>query len=374
MAGPELLLIKTQKVDDYFKAREYLKNENIEFYTYQVPSLRKLNFVVRDLPASTPVDVIKLTLDHSVNKEKLTSLTHLIGQKIRITDYVKPKLLVQCFRCQQLGHTKNYYNFQLNCVKCGGPHLSRECKKIPTDPPNCYLCKEKHTANYKGCKIFLKAKEAIKDRNKLRNPNINSPSQFPSLTNNNHNTPPPPTSWPKPNPTNDPNPNSMQDDLQTWFLAILNQVNLPPPTITEKKTIILALFIMAGANLNKLNVITWNYNGISNKTPLLTHFLSTNDIHLLALQETKLSPSKSLFLPNFKIIRKERDKAGGGVAIAIRKNIPFHIISLPIFKSLEIIGISLKTNNSPYIVYSTYIPWPVKNCIKRTSSFHPKSK
>ncbi|KAG8229507.1 hypothetical protein J437_LFUL004913, partial [Ladona fulva] len=109
MAGPELLLIKTQKVDDYFKAREYLKNENIEFYTYQVPSLRKLDFVVRDLPASTPVDVIKeallmkksrnpgpfkkrpcplfkIALDHSVNKEKLTSLTHLIGLKIRITE------------------------------------------------------------------------------------------------------------------------------------------------------------------------------------------------------------------------------------------------------------------------------------------------
>ncbi|KAG8231610.1 hypothetical protein J437_LFUL010288 [Ladona fulva] len=87
----------------------------------------------------------------------------------------------------------------------------------------------------------------------------------------------------------------MQDDLQTWFLAILNQVN-SAPTITEKKTIILASF-----------------------------------------------------LPNFKIIRKDRDKAGGGVAIAIRKNIPFHIISLPIFNSLEIIGISLKINNSPYI-------------------------
>ncbi|KAG8238211.1 hypothetical protein J437_LFUL017518, partial [Ladona fulva] len=107
------------------------KNENIEFYTYQVPSLRKLDFVVRDLPASTPVDVIKealinekipvieveqiftsrptakdiissnpgpfkkrpcplfkITLDHSVNKEKLTSLTHLIGLKIRVTDYM----------------------------------------------------------------------------------------------------------------------------------------------------------------------------------------------------------------------------------------------------------------------------------------------
>ncbi|KAG8232632.1 hypothetical protein J437_LFUL012479 [Ladona fulva] len=186
MAGPELLLIKTQKLD--------------------VPSLRKLDFVVRDLPASTPVEVIKedlineeipvidvaqifttrptakgiissnpgpfkkrpcplfkIALDHSVNKEKRTNLAHLIGLKIRITDYVKPKLPVQCFRCQQLGYTKNYCNFQPNCVKCGGPHLSRECKKIPTDPPNCYLCKEKHTANYKGCIMFLKVKEAIKN-------------------------------------------------------------------------------------------------------------------------------------------------------------------------------------------------------------------
>ncbi|KAG8232262.1 hypothetical protein J437_LFUL011749, partial [Ladona fulva] len=86
----------------------------------------------------------------------------------------------------------------------------------------------------------------------------------------------------------------------------------------------------------------------------------------------------SLFLPNFKIIRKDRDEAGGGVAIAIRKKIPFHIISLPIFKSLEIIGISLKINNSPYIAYSTYIPCQSKTALnelqqtKRTNIFSSK--
>ncbi|KAG8234567.1 hypothetical protein J437_LFUL015358 [Ladona fulva] len=51
-----------------------------------------------------------------------------------------------------------------NCVKCGGPHASSDCKKEREDEPKCFNCSQKHPANYQGCAAFVAAKQALLNR------------------------------------------------------------------------------------------------------------------------------------------------------------------------------------------------------------------
>ncbi|CAH1958917.1 unnamed protein product [Acanthoscelides obtectus] len=57
-------------------------------------------------------------------------------------------------RCQQFGHTKTYCNKPYLCVKCGGPHNTKDCKKPKDAPAKCALCGGSHTANYRGCEHY----------------------------------------------------------------------------------------------------------------------------------------------------------------------------------------------------------------------------
>lgn len=97
--------------------------------------------------------------------------------------------------------------------------------------------------------------------------------------------------------------------------------------------------IPLGANLGfafspypkNFNVVHINAQSIpAHYTDLLTSF-ETKDIHEVLVSETFLKPclpSTSYALPGFHLIRNDRTgKGGGGVAIYLRSNIPFNILS-----------------------------------------------
>ncbi|KAG8239887.1 hypothetical protein J437_LFUL018736 [Ladona fulva] len=168
-----------------------------------------------------PCPLFRVVTSNDTNKEEY----HNISLRVRVSDFTKPKTPVQCINCQQLGHTKNYCNFKANCVKCGGPHHTSDCKKEPTDQPQCYLCKEHHTANYRGCRVYLRAKEAIKNRNKPKTPNLTSNNHFPTLpTKPQQYNNPSPSTWPTSAQPTTNSPADEEEDLQTWFFAILSRM------------------------------------------------------------------------------------------------------------------------------------------------------
>ncbi|KAG8228599.1 hypothetical protein J437_LFUL009304 [Ladona fulva] len=213
MAGASLILLQCHTVDDFLKCKEALSSENIEYYTYQFPSMWSQHYVIRDLPASTeiaaikedlveqgftiqdvqqiyitkplqsqpappqsdlpppkrPCPLFKISFPHSTQKEDILNIKNILGLKIRISDYITPKLPIQCTKCQQLGHTRNYCNFNPNCIKCSGPHLTSECRKETTDKPQCYL-KEPHTANY--CEAAQSTSEQKKPSGTEINPKL----------------------------------------------------------------------------------------------------------------------------------------------------------------------------------------------------------
>jgi sulfite reductase alpha subunit-like flavoprotein len=80
-------------------------------------------------------------------------------------------------RCQQYGHTKTYCNKSFMCVKCGGPHNSKECNKHKDMPAKCSICGGSRPANYKGCEHYH---NLIKGNNPQRIPQIRASSITPN--------------------------------------------------------------------------------------------------------------------------------------------------------------------------------------------------
>jgi hypothetical protein len=76
--------------------------------------------------------------------------------------------------------------------------------------------------------------------------------------------------------------------------------------------------------MTNTKIATWNANGIRNKIGQLIHFINTNHIDIMLLNETKLKPTNKLKIRNYTTLRCDRptDHAAGGVAAIIKNNIP----------------------------------------------------
>ncbi|KAG8178174.1 hypothetical protein JTE90_006312 [Oedothorax gibbosus] len=160
-----------------------LKNDGIQFSTYGFKDQNPLKAVIRNIPADIPTDEILAELkeqnipvqrvhqlkktvgaekiplpiyfvdvDRSDEGKKIYNVTEILNIKINVTSYKKGDNITQCHRCQRYGHGQNNCNNAARCVKCAGPHHTREClHKTKMDTPKCALCGGPHTANYRQC-------------------------------------------------------------------------------------------------------------------------------------------------------------------------------------------------------------------------------
>ena len=170
--------------ETYRNLIRYLKENNIYYHTYQLKEERAYRIVIKHLHHSTDVEDIRQELlelghkarniinaQHRITKEPLNlffidlepaennkeiyKITALQNKIIQIEPpRAKKNNIVQCMRCQQYGHTKSYCNRPFSCVKCGGHHNSKECKKSKDTPATCALCGGNHPANYRGCEHY----------------------------------------------------------------------------------------------------------------------------------------------------------------------------------------------------------------------------
>lgn len=103
-----------------------------------------------------------------------------------------------------------------------------------------------------------------------------------------------------------------------------------------------------------LKVSLWN----ANKIIEFNNFLIKNDIHICLISETWLKQRDNLSMQNYKIYRKDRfcsnpkRNPGGGVAIAIRNDIPH--FELPDVSTQVIESIGLEVYDLQF--YSVYFP------------------
>lgn len=138
-------------------------------------------------PKKKPTSTFFANLEQGPNNKAVKNLKHINNHTVIIEDPKKRNTIVQCQRCQQYGHTKNYCMRPYRCVKCAQSHRTAECPKTDRNTPaTCALCFGAHPANYKGCEVY---REIITRKSKKQT--YNKTGETPKTITNSNTEPPP---------------------------------------------------------------------------------------------------------------------------------------------------------------------------------------
>lgn len=100
-----------------------------------------------------------------------------------------------------------------------------------------------------------------------------------------------------------------------------------------------------------LKIHFWNAkNGIANKVTEIINYIKRRDIDILLVNETKLRANFKSKLRSYRVLRNDRlsDYPAGGLAVFIKRDIPFTEVKIQSDCRLETICIRLE--NNVYIV------------------------
>lgn len=110
-------------------------------------------------------------------------------------------------------------------------------------------------------------------------------------------------------------------------------------------------------NHDSIKLLYWNAEGIKSKQIEFFEHLNENRIIVALIQETWLKPRDSFSHKDFNCYRNDRiNRARGGVAIIVSKNLKHEL--LPDFgtSTIESIGIKVCSETSPISLVSAYFP------------------
>ena len=106
-------------------------------------------------------------------------------------------------------------------------------------------------------------------------------------------------------------------------------------------------------------IIHININGITNKRAEFIHYLYEHNPQFVTINESKIRKQHTIRIPNYHIIRKDRDNpgrgVGGGVAILIRKDIQFNQLATSEFDE-EFLAISFESDKRKIALATMYNP------------------
>ncbi|CAG9112187.1 unnamed protein product [Plutella xylostella] len=184
------LRINCSDIDSYKKLLDLVREKELIGHTFTQKDQRPYRIVIKNLHPSTPIESIKEAIESTGNKVKgeiinarsgldktplftwfvnlepspnnsdVKKLKYIYHTSITIEDPIHKKVIPQCKRCQQYGHTRNNCMRPYRCVKCAENHSTTDCPiKDRNTPAICALCLQDHPANYKGCKVFLQIQQ-----------------------------------------------------------------------------------------------------------------------------------------------------------------------------------------------------------------------
>jgi len=192
--------IQIYEENNYRTIAALLDKNNKKYYTYQLKSSKGLIVVIKGIESNVDPEEVKSAIAESgfkvksvyniKNKENIPqplfkielepennrlkkndvhpiyNLRYLLNRRVAVEEPHKRAGPVQCFNCQEYGHTKSYCTLRAVCVVCGEPHHSSECikEKRNCNEKKCSNCGGNHTANYRGCPIYVE----LKSKNVLR--------------------------------------------------------------------------------------------------------------------------------------------------------------------------------------------------------------
>ncbi|GFQ76871.1 RNA-directed DNA polymerase from mobile element jockey [Trichonephila clavata] len=164
----------------YHRIRKLIDDEKLEAFTFQFPSEKEYRVVIRGIPADMPVNevvenleelgihpkecrvlinrktgqpmpIFSIFLEKNEDNRNIYNLKELCFMKI-VVETMRGKIgPAQCYRCQGFFHGSKLCTRNPKCVKCGKPHLTKDCTKTKNEDPTCCHCQGNHPANYLGC-------------------------------------------------------------------------------------------------------------------------------------------------------------------------------------------------------------------------------
>lgn len=163
--------------DDYRKLSKVLKDEQVQFYTYQLRSEKKLKVVLRGITQEISEEMIKEDLrerDYPIEKivrmkgknglpaplvlieinrdyKSIYNITECCGLDIKVEPLRTRNAVIQCHKCQMFGHTQLNCNINHRCMKCGEAHSTHLCTKPRTTPAKCANCGGEHVSTSLKC-------------------------------------------------------------------------------------------------------------------------------------------------------------------------------------------------------------------------------
>lgn len=192
--------LKTYSEDDFKKCTDYLKSKNHQFFSHSKKGMGNKKIVLRGLDPhitceeitadlkeskinvthvkqmtkinkqgetyNIPIYVIVVAADtniQSIKNVRYVCSYSAIWEKLKSSNYV-----LQCYNCQNFGHSSSTCNMASRCVKCDKTHQRGECQvKKDINMPTCCNCKGPHPANYKKCPkalAFLAHRKEAKEK------------------------------------------------------------------------------------------------------------------------------------------------------------------------------------------------------------------
>lgn len=188
-------VVRTEQLADFQKIRQSLKDENAQHFSYTPAEVKNKTFVLRGLDGdedssevlealnalnttsvqfvsakklqtkqASSLFIIQATASSiEANIFKINKLNHVIIK----WEKLQRKDILQCRRCQRLGHTASNCGMQYRCVKCNSPHAPGQCK-LPAGKQHenhevfCISCNEYgHPASYHGCPQIIRFKQNL---------------------------------------------------------------------------------------------------------------------------------------------------------------------------------------------------------------------
>lgn len=199
---------------EHHKILTILNKNKIEYYSYDVDTLRPVKVIVKYIPIDTTTDDIRNDLNLKnlpfVNIARLMvpkdgrrvpsnlliltiprhatdayyKLTNLCHYRVTVTEYIRQDI-PQCHRCQYFGHSSAVCNRIARCVRCGDNHEGAPCA---ADTCKCANCGAAHPSNYRGCPAYNAARDRLLPRqNNRQNNDLPTPGQRTNNTNTNTN-------------------------------------------------------------------------------------------------------------------------------------------------------------------------------------------
>lgn len=108
---------------------------------------------------------------------------------------------------------------------------------------------------------------------------------------------------------------------------------------------------------NNLRVLYWNADGVRSKQHELSDLVvSELNIDVVGLCETRLTDRHIFNIPGFTCYRRDKREngTGQGVAILVKSDLVHNLAPVPATLNLEVIGASIKLDNSNLIIFSIY--------------------